>query len=73
MNFLVNAGQKARITSGGALLIGKTSGLSGAGDLDVDGNTQLDGTLTISGLATSDPSAAGQLWNDSGTVKVSAG
>ena len=31
------------------------------------------GSLTITGLPTSDPSSAGALWNDSGTVKVSAG
>ena len=39
----------------------------------VDGGAKVTGTLTITGLPTSDPSAAGQLWNDSGTVKVSAG
>jgi hypothetical protein len=31
------------------------------------------GNIVASGLPTSDPSNAGQLWNDSGTVKVSAG
>lgn len=31
------------------------------------------GTLIISGLPTSDPGVAGQLWSDSGAVKVSAG
>jgi hypothetical protein len=31
------------------------------------------GSLTITALPTSDPSSAGALWNDSGTVKVSAG
>ena len=31
------------------------------------------GTVVLSNLPTSDPSAAGQLWNDSGTLKVSAG
>ena len=30
-------------------------------------------TMTLSNLPTTDPAAAGQLWNDSGTVKVSAG
>ena len=30
-------------------------------------------TVTLSGLPTSDPAVAGQLWNDSGTVKISAG
>ena len=31
------------------------------------------GAVTLSGLPTSDPAVAGQLWNDAGTVKVSAG
>ena len=31
------------------------------------------GTIIISGLPTSDPLVAGQLWNDAGTLKVSAG
>ena len=31
------------------------------------------GTVIFSGLPTSDPVAAGQLWNDAGTLKVSAG
>lgn len=30
-------------------------------------------TVVFSGLPTSDPAAAGQLWNDTGTVKISAG
>ena len=29
--------------------------------------------VIVSGMATSDPTVAGQLWNDSGTVKISAG
>lgn len=31
------------------------------------------GTVILSGLPTSDPAVAGQLWNDTGTLKVSAG
>ena len=31
------------------------------------------GTVTLSALPTADPLVAGQLWNDAGTVKVSAG
>ncbi len=31
------------------------------------------GDVTFGGLPTSDPASAGQLWNDSGTVKISAG
>jgi hypothetical protein len=37
----------------------------------VDGD--FSGTMTLSNLPTSDPAAAGQLWNDSGTVKISSG
>lgn len=33
----------------------------------------LNGTITAPDLPTSDPASAGQLWNDSGTLKVSAG
>jgi len=32
-----------------------------------------DGKIILSNLPTSDPGAEGQLWNDSGTVKISAG
>ena len=32
-----------------------------------------NGKVMASDLPTSDPSNAGQLWNDSGTVKISAG
>ena len=38
------------------------------GDLDVTG-----AVVKLTGLPTSDPSNAGQLWNDSGTLKISAG
>lgn len=31
------------------------------------------GAVILSGLPTSDPTVAGQLWNDTGTLKVSAG
>jgi hypothetical protein len=30
-------------------------------------------TLTVTAMPTSDPAVAGQLWNDGGTVKISAG
>ena len=35
--------------------------------------TANNAAIKLTGLGTSDPSAAGQLWNDSGTVKISAG
>ncbi len=34
-------------------------------------NGNFSGNMTLSGLPTSDPGVAGELWNDSGTVKVS--
>lgn len=36
-----------RITPTRSVLIGKTSGLTGAGDLDIDGNANIDGGLVI--------------------------
>ncbi len=36
-------------------------------------NLTASGTVTLSGLPTADPAVAGQLWNDTGTLKVSAG
>ena len=33
----------------------------------------VDGTLTVNNIPTSDPNVAGQIWNDNGTLKVSAG
>jgi len=41
--------------------------------LDGSGNWMVAGTMTAAGLPTSDPSAAGALWNDSGTMKISSG
>jgi hypothetical protein len=32
----------------------------------------VEGAATFSGLPTSDPGVAGQLWNDSGTLKISS-
>jgi hypothetical protein len=41
--------ERARINSTGALLVGKISGIAGAGDLDVAGNANVDGTLAVTG------------------------
>jgi hypothetical protein len=35
------------------------------------GAATFSGTLTATGLPTSDPSVTGQIWNDSGTLKIS--
>ena len=45
-----------------------TDSLTVNGDLTVTGDV-----ITLSDLPTEDPTVAGVLWNDSGTVKVSAG
>jgi hypothetical protein len=58
MTFYTNNIERVRITSGGILDL--ATGTSG-------------GILTDSqSLPTTDPSVTGRLWNDSGTVKVSA-
>jgi hypothetical protein len=53
-------------------------GISGTG-VDVTGTLTSTGDLTVGGtvvmmasLPTSDPTNTGQLWNDSGTLKISA-
>ncbi len=43
-------------------------------DATVTGNLQVDGSqVDFTNLPTSDPAVSGRLWNDSGTVKISAG
>lgn len=41
--------------------------------LRVLGDIRADGDVDFDGIPTSDPSHAGRLWNDSGTLKISAG
>ncbi|MEC7581055.1 MAG: hypothetical protein VYC85_01490, partial [Pseudomonadota bacterium] len=74
-------------TNSGFIGINDTGILRGAstGDLKVVervgsalGNLELSnliasGNVDFSGLPTSDPAVAGRLWNDSGTLKISAG
>ena len=49
------------------------NGFSGT-TLTTTGTVTINGTtVIISGLPTSDPSAAGQLWSNSGVLTVSAG
>ena len=36
-------------------------------------NLESNGMMVMNNLPTSDPSSAGQIWNDSGTLKISAG
>ena len=45
-----------------------------SGDVTVANNMTVAGAVVkLTGLPTSDPASAGQLWNDSGTLKISAG
>jgi len=36
-------------------------------------DTIMPGTVSMTGLPTSDPAVAGRIWNDGGTLKISAG
>ena len=41
--------------------------------LEVSGNSTLSGSANVIIVPTVDPAVAGALWNDAGTLKVSAG
>ena len=51
----------------------RSSGNVGIGTDNPTKKFHVAGTVMFSSLPTSDPSVAGELWNDSGTVKISAG
>jgi len=80
-NHVILAGARfnAISTTTGAATISDTSTvyIAGASTATVSGTNYsfwVDaGPVRMDGLPTSDPSDSGQLWNDSGTVKVSAG
>lgn len=43
-------------------------------EITVTGESSIDGaTIVLPNLPTADPGVAGQLWNDAGALKVSAG
>lgn len=50
-----------------------TDASTGRGDLEVGDLNSSGGVVVLSSLPTTDPTSAGQLWNDGGTLKVSAG
>lgn len=56
---------------------GSAGGTARDMELQTDGTTRItvksDGAILFSGLPTSDPVVANQLWNDGGTLKISAG
>jgi len=47
-------------------------GLGGQGKFDCDADLAVSGNVDFSGLPTSDPAVTGRLWNDAGTLKISA-
>lgn len=55
----------------GTIQVVKDVQLDGA--IQVTGGVQLDGTVKMTTLPAADPLVAGQLWNDAGILKVSAG
>jgi hypothetical protein len=59
--------ERARITSGGAFLIGKTSGLAGAGDLDIAGHFQMAASKRIIGDFSNATFASRTLFQDATT------
>ena len=74
--------ERAKIEwSSNTLRIGTEKGSAGGTardmELQTDGTTRItvksDGAILFSGLPTSDPAVANQLWNDGGTLKISAG
>jgi len=74
--------ERAKIEwSSNVLRIGTEKGAGGGTardmELQTDGATRItvkaDGAILFSGLPTSNPSVSGQLWNDGGTLKISAG
>ena len=53
---------------------GAVTGAVAATTLSASGVTSLtNASISMSALPTSDPAVAGRLWNDTGTLKVSAG
>jgi hypothetical protein len=61
---------KGDVDVGGALEVTGAATVGGA--LEVTGAATLNGDVVVS-LPTSNPALAGQLWSDSGFVKMSAG
>jgi len=60
--------------SGDAMFAGTVwAAILSGGEVSACSGLSAGGTVTFSSLPTSDPAVAGQLWNDNGTVKVSAG
>ena len=57
----------------GAVTVTSTLGAATSVTSISTGTLTTTGAVIMTGLPTSDPAVAGQLWNDTGTLKVSAG
>lgn len=59
----------------GAITVGTTVGsdVTVGNDLTVTGDLDAQGTANVIVIPTSDPGVAGAIWNDGGTLSVSAG
>ena len=71
---LGGSGTGGVIIGGGMKLVGSTITSEDSSQITVnDGLTVTGAVVMLSSLPTSDPSNAGQLWNDSGDLKISTG
>jgi len=50
-----------------------TGTLDVTGAATLDGAVDINGTINVAGIATSDPSVAGQVYSNAGVLTVSAG
>ena len=53
--------------------VGAVTGAVTATTISVSGNATLEGTANVIVIPTSDPGVAGAIWNNAGTLSVSAG
>ena len=69
-----NGFQTITVAAGtGAVTVTSTLGAATSVTSISTGTLSTTGAVIMTGLPTSDPTVAGQLWNDAGTLKVSAG
>ena len=60
-------------TTGAVTVTGTLGATTSITTLAVSGNSTLSGSANVIVVPTTDPAVAGALWNDAGTLKVSAG
>lgn len=54
-------------------VVGNVTGAVTATTISASGNATLSGTANVIIIPTADPQVAGAIWNDNGTLSVSAG